>query len=88
MKVVCIHVYGRNLRADAPIKVEVGGIYTVLREGETLIGFKFYELDHQPGVGYDRKCFVPLDPAIDDVENEILHDPDQAYFKFNQKINP
>lgn len=59
MKVICIHVY--DIDKDIPLTVQVGGIYTVLSEGESITGFKYYEFTHQPGIGYDRKCFVPLE---------------------------
>jgi hypothetical protein len=61
MKVICIHVYGVSTR-EVPITVEVGGIYRVIRTGKFKNGTPYYEFAHQPGVGYDQKCFVPLDP--------------------------
>lgn len=72
MQVLCIHVYGKQVTPNVPLTVQVGGVYNAIREGRTDKGFEFYELQHQPGVGYDKKCFVPLDPTIDDVENESL----------------
>lgn len=70
MKVICIHVY--EVDPDIPLTVQVGGIYTVLKEGVSITGFRYYEFIHQPGIGYDRKCFVPLeDQDIEHVEDAI-----------------
>lgn len=82
MKVICIHVY--DIDHSIPCMVQVGGIYTVLSEGENLFGFKYYEFTHQPGIGYDRKCFVPLE-GEDIEEIEKIEELTPAFaFKINK----
>ena len=62
MKVICIHVYGKENEAGVKITVEIGGIYVVIGRGTFPDGQTYYEFAHQPGVGYYTNCFVPLDP--------------------------
>lgn len=71
MQVICIHIYQSRI----PPTVQVGGIYTVIKEGEDIFGFKYYEFQHQPGIGYDRNCFVPLDPELDIIEENTIKNP-------------
>jgi hypothetical protein len=77
MQVLCIHVFGTEGIGGVPILVEVGGIYQVVGRGTFPDGQLYYELAHQPGVGYYANCFVPLDPW-NDAESYFLNQNDKT----------
>jgi len=77
VKVICIHVFGKENKAGVKITVEIGGIYDVIGRGTFPDGNPYYEFAHQPGVGYYTNCFVPLDPW-NDPENYFINQNDKT----------
>lgn len=67
MNVLCISTPKKGQK-DISCKVSIGGVYKVISSGDSIGPFSaYYEFEHDPGICYAQKLFVPIDPTEEDI---------------------